>query len=144
MLIAGLVGGLAEVAWIAAYTVATPVAAGEVLRQIVASVAPALAGTAFAPALGLGIHLALSVLLGLAFGFAVWRPALRHFGRWATLALAIAVLAVVWAINFLVLLPVLNPQFVELMPLTVTLASKLLFGVAMALTLQRHTGQLHA
>jgi len=144
IMIAGLVGGLAEVAWIAAYSVATPVAASEVLRQIVASVAPALAGTALAPALGLGIHLGLSVLLGLGFGLAIWRPALRHFRRWATLALAIAVLAAVWAFNFLVLLPVLNPQFVELMPPAVTLASKLLFGIAMALTLQQVSGRLRA
>jgi hypothetical protein len=45
-----------------------------------------------------------------------------------------AALAAVWGINFLVALPRLNPDFVHLLPYGVTLASKLLFGVAAAIS----------
>jgi hypothetical protein len=41
------------------------------------------------------------------------------------------VAAAIWAINFFVILPVVNAEFVTLMPYAVTLASKLGFGVAM-------------
>jgi hypothetical protein len=35
-------------------------------------------------------------------------------------------------VNFLLVLPYLNPHFVDLLPYSVTLASKLLFGLAAA------------
>lgn len=143
LLLGGLAGGLAEVAWIGAFSAMTPLAAGEVLRQIVATVAPALAETPFAPMLGLAIHLGLSVLLALAFGYAVWPIAVRAFGRSATYALAIAMLVGIWAGNFLLLLPALNPVFVGLMPMPVTLISKVLFAVAMAATLQHSAARQH-
>jgi hypothetical protein len=47
------------------------------------------------------------------------------------------VLIIVWAVNFLVVLPVLNPAFIVLLPDSVTLFSKMLFGTAMALVLQK-------
>lgn len=137
LLLAGFAGGLAEVAWIGAFTAMTPLAAGDVLREIVATVAPALAGTSIAPLLGLAVHMGLSLLLGLAFGYAVWSPAVRAFGSRVTYPLAVALLIGIWTVNFFVLLPVLNPVFVGLMPLAVTLTSKVLFGVAMAATLQQ-------
>ncbi|MBM5812308.1 MAG: hypothetical protein FJ191_10145 [Gammaproteobacteria bacterium] len=136
LLLAGFAGGLAEVAWIGVFTALTPLTAGNVLREITATVAPALAGTAFAPLLGLAIHFGLSALLGLAFGYALSSPALRAVGRPATYPVAVVLLIGTWAVNFLVLLPALNPVFVGLMPMPVTLASKALFGVAMAATLQ--------
>jgi hypothetical protein len=46
------------------------------------------------------------------------------------------VLGAVWAFNFLVVLPQLNPDFVALMPPAITLASKLLFALAMARMLE--------
>jgi hypothetical protein len=42
----------------------------------------------------------------------------------------------VWVLNFFLVLPWLNPAFVALLPYGVTLVSKLLFGLAMGLTLQ--------
>ena len=50
---------------------------------------------------------------------------------------AFAALAAVWAINFFVILPVLSPAFVHLVPYSVSLMSKLLFGFAAAETLRR-------
>jgi len=50
--------------------------------------------------------------------------------------LVVLVLAAVWAINFLVILPQLNPAFPDLLPSAVTFLSKILFGVAAAAVLQ--------
>ena len=58
----------------------------------------------------------------------------RH-GPAAALATASAVLAAIWVVNFLVVLPIVNAEFVSLLPYSVTLGSKLLFGVAMAMVL---------
>ena len=44
-------------------------------------------------------------------------------------------LALVWTLNFFIILPWLNPAFVTLMPYSVSLASKLLFGVTMGIVL---------
>ena len=41
----------------------------------------------------------------------------------------------VWAVNFYILLPAWNPGFVALLPLSVTLISKLLFGLAMGIVI---------
>ena len=45
---------------------------------------------------------------------------------------AVSVFALVWSGNFLLLLPSLNPAFLEQMPRAATFASKLLFGLTMA------------
>ena len=46
------------------------------------------------------------------------------------------ILIAVWAVNFLVVLPHINPEFVHLLPYSVTLLSKLLFAVAATTVLQ--------
>ena len=46
-----------------------------------------------------------------------------------------AALAMVWAVNFFVVLPVLSPGFVGLVPYEVSLLSKILFGVSAAAVL---------
>ncbi|HYJ20113.1 MAG TPA: hypothetical protein VEW72_13165, partial [Burkholderiales bacterium] len=68
---------------------------------------------------------------GLAFAVTIWRLVAPRFGAAAFLAIAAVSLALVWAINFFVVLPVLNPDFVTLMPYGATLASKILFGITM-------------
>ena len=133
--LAGLAGGMAEVIWVALYCAVTPLYGTQVLRQITGSFFPSLAGAEFAPLLGLALHLALAVLVAYAFGFAVWQTFARRRGAVTTLATALAARTAIWAFNFFVLLPVVNAQFVNLMPYAVTLASKLLFGIAMAATL---------
>jgi hypothetical protein len=70
--------------------------------------------------LGLGLILA-KMLLGLARG--------------SLMMAALGALAGIWALNFLVVLPAVNPAFVALMPFAVTLSSKLLFGAALGWTL---------
>jgi len=137
ILFAGLCGGLAEMVWIALYSYSGPASGAEVARQITASVFPAAADLSLAPLFGVGIHLVLSLALSFAFVWTVWGPVTRRRGNSGILISAMTVLIIVWAVNFLVVLPVLNPAFIVLLPDSVTLFSKMLFGTAMALVLQK-------
>jgi hypothetical protein len=133
---AGAAGGTAELLWVAAYSAATPASGIEVARQVAATALPATAGLASAPVIGVAVHMALSIALGVAVAkllLGLLVPT-RHGGS-ALLAGALAVLAAVWAVNFFVILPLVNPAFVTLLPFAVTLVSKLLFGLAMGLAL---------
>lgn len=132
VLLAGLAGGVAEILWVALYSFFSQVSGGEIARQVTASLWPSLASGAFAVPAGIAIHLALSLALGALFAAAIWLPFARRRGGAVTLACAVIALAGVWAANFFIILPALNPAFVMLMPYGVTLISKLLFGIAMA------------
>ena len=136
-LLAGLSGGAAEVAWVSLYSNATDTGGMIVAQQVAASVVPAAAALPSAPLLGIAIHMLLSVALGLAFATTIWRLAAPRLGAAAFMATAAASLALVWAVNFFVVLPVLNPAFITLMPYGVTLVSKMLFGTAMGTVLLR-------
>ena len=143
ILTAGLAGGLAEVAWVGLYSMFTPLSGADVAREITASVFPSLAELPSAALLGMVIHFLLSLLLAAGFVFATARlftPRWRAAGIFVS---ALLVLALVWTINFFIALPLINPEFVRLMPYTVTLISKLLFGVAMAVVLSRAPGEFH-
>ena len=139
IMLAGLCGGAAEVAWVALYAGITGISGIEVARQVAASVFPALALSSAAPLSGVLIHMLLSVALAIAFAATIGRIARQQFGATALLPTAVATLAMVWAANFFVVLPALNPAFVTLMPLGVTLFSKMLFGLAMAGVLRTST-----
>ena len=132
MLLAGLAGGIAELVWVMLYSSLTQASGSEVARQIVVTLFPVLMQAPSVVALGVAIHFALSLALAAAFVWIVWRPFIRNRGAVATFVGAAVALALIWAANFLVVLPRLNPDFVALMPYSVTLFSKLLFGVAMA------------
>jgi len=132
--LAGICGGFAEVIWIAIYGAASQTSSLEVARQITASVFPAMADSLMAAQLGIVIHMLLAVLLTGIFVWAVWLPYTRRAHRLnflQAMLISVTTLSAVWAINFFVILPQLNPAFIGLMPLGVTLLSKMLFGVAM-------------
>jgi hypothetical protein len=135
-LVAGAAGGAAEMLWVAAYSAATPVAGADVAQQIAASLIPDAVHLAFAPIWGVAIHMLLSVMLGLALAKLLFATIVPRYGAGMLAPAALAALAGIWAINFFVVLPVLNASFVTLMPLAATLTSKLLFGAAMGWTLQ--------
>lgn len=141
IVLAGLAGALAEVIWIALFCALTPLSSEVVLRQITASLFPAIAATAWSPGLGLAIHFVLGVAVAYAFGLLIWQTFARRTGKGATLGAAVLSLAAVWTFNFFVLLPVVNAEFVGLMPYAVTLLSKLLFGVAMGIALNAFGSQ---
>lgn len=137
ILIAGLAGGLSEIFWIGIYSAMTHTGGLEISRQITATLIPAWAGLSIAPLLGVVIHLALSVVLAFLCCIVFIEPLVRRLGHAGILPGSIVVLAGIWAINFLVILPVINPAFVTLLPFLVTLASKLLFGWTMGSVVSR-------
>lgn len=128
--LAGLVGGLAEVIWIGIYAALTNTDAGLVARGVTDAIG--ITSQTASPVIGgIGIHMGLAAILGVALALAL-RPIaglLRGMGLYAAV---IAALSVVWAINFFVVLPLISPQFVHIVPYGVSLLSKLLFGVAAA------------
>lgn len=129
-LAAGFFGGLAEVAWIAI----TQNNAAGVARGVIGTIFPSLAASPNAVALGVTAHMLIALALGVALAVSV-----RWFmSKVASPAKAFAVFAsliAIWAINFFVVLPAWNPEFVTLVPYGVSLVSKALFGVAAAFTL---------
>ena len=130
--LAGAIGGLAEIGWIAFYGAATGVPTEPIARGVVASLAPALATLPGSTSLGIAIHMAIAIALGLGLALAIrllWR---RDGERGSEFPLIVLTLAAIWAVNFLVVLPNINPGFVHLLPYHVTLFSKLLFGLAAA------------
>lgn len=128
--LAGTAGGLAEIAWVWAYGALTGADPALVARGVSVAVG---AGAAPAPlALGIAIHMVLAIALGVALAFAL-RPAFaRMTGAVGRYAVVVSVLALVWAVNFLIVLPLLSQAFVDLMPYAATLISKLLFGISAA------------
>lgn len=126
----GLAGGAAEIAWIGLYGAATGTPVNAVARGIVGSVIPALVTSAWATELGVLIHLGLAVALGIGLALAVPLLVRRSEASHSEFAVTILILTAVWAVNFLVVLPHVNPAFVHVLPYAVTLLSKLLFAVA--------------
>lgn len=137
IILAGLAGGLIELIWIMLYSSVTPTSAIDVARQITVTVLPFTVGNGLAPALGVGIHLILSIMLATGFVAVLYGPIARRFGATGIFLSGLTTLSAVWAVNFFVLLPMLNPGFPLLMPYAVTLTSKLLFGAAMSWVLIR-------
>ncbi len=137
VILAGLAGGMIEVAWIWLYGSFASVSPANIARQITYTLLPhAFAGNS-AVLLGVGIHLALSIALAVGFVAVLYGPIARRYGAVGIFASGLTTLSAVWAVNFLVILPALNPGFPALMPYAVTLVSKLLFGAAMSWVLIR-------
>lgn len=134
--LAGFCGGMAEVVWVWSYSAATGSTGIDVARQITATMFPSMASLPVAAFLGIAIHFVLAVGLGIAFGLLIWRPFASRLSRTASALVGITFLCLLWAINFFIVLPALNPVFVALLPYPVTLLSKALFGVAMVWMLQ--------
>jgi hypothetical protein len=134
--IAGFAGGVAEVAWIMLYQALTGNEAAQVARGVTDSVIPSLAAAPSAVALGIIIHMALAVALGVALALAIPRALPRIAGTLYEPLTVIAALVAVWAINFFVLLPIINPDFVTLVPYAASLVSKTLFGFAAAVVIR--------
>jgi hypothetical protein len=142
----GLAGGLAEILWITLYGALTGSEIAEVARSISAVV------SAFVPvaplitepvASGIAIHMIAAIGLGIALAF-VWRALSVHWAAAANgAAFMLLALTIVWGINFFVVLPLLNPyfvdlntSFVELIPYPASLISKLMFGLTAAVVLE--------
>jgi hypothetical protein len=136
VLLAGFAGGFAEILWVMLYRSATGASSAAIAREVAASILPALANSTLAPMLGIVIHMALAIALAALIVPPLVRLAERRREPSMMVVAAMTALALVWAINFLLVLPILNPGFVAMMPYGATLVSKLLFGIAMAGVLQ--------
>ncbi|HET9664121.1 MAG TPA: hypothetical protein VFP00_07820 [Burkholderiales bacterium] len=132
----GLAGGAAEMLWVTLYSAAGDVSAAEIARQVTASLYPAAGAWTLAPALGIAIHMILALALAALCAPLLIRLTQHHATSTALILVAVLALTLVWAVNFFLVLPVLNPGFVTLMPYAATLVSKMLFGLAMAAVLQ--------
>jgi hypothetical protein len=137
ILIAGLAGGVSEILWIMLYSGLTESNSILVARQVTASLWPDAVEWSLAPALGIAIHLALSLVLAAILIGLLLRVSSRGAPQGMIMVTATAMLAVVWAVNFLAVLPAINPYFSTMLPYAVTLTSKILFGVAMAWVIQK-------
>jgi len=132
---AGLAGGAAEIAWIALYAQLSGTDATAVASGVTVSLFPALGALPAAVPLGIALHMGLAILLGAAIAVALRASVPRLAGTLVEPLAVVGLLVAVWAVNFLVVLPVINPGFVELVPLGVGLTSKVLFGAAAAFVL---------
>jgi hypothetical protein len=132
--LAGVAGGLAEIAWVALYGAATGTDIASVASGVTGAFSPALAAGPYGAVSGIAIHMLLAVALGVAVAGAFSAPLLRRVDGWSKSTLVVLTLGLVWAFNFLVVLPIIDPSFTTLLPVAVTLASKLLFGAGAAAT----------
>lgn len=137
-LLAGTAGGLAEIAWVSFYYAAI---SGGNAGTLARGVTTAAGVTALLPAapvtVGVAVHMMLALLLGVALAYS-WQTVSRRGADAKSLyGFMLASLAAVWAINFFIVLPVISASFVHLVPYSVSLMSKLLFGIAAAETLRR-------
>ncbi len=127
--LAGIAGGVVEVIFMAIYCSLSGKNGMEILRYVAYTF---YNGGALS---GLFIHLVLSLLIGLVFGLVVYSA--RHVGvhaRYPVIAaVGVVMLVIVWAFNFFVLLPSINPEFVAFVPLEAAFFSKLSFGLTLGL-----------
>ena len=128
--LAGIAGGTVEVVWVILFCLISPLQSSLIAAEIVRSFLPQIAGLSAVTA-GLIIHFILSVLITGAVAMTLLRTLANRTDMLAVLAVSAAALAAIWVTNFFVILPLVNPDFVTLMPYTVTLVSKLAFGIAM-------------
>jgi len=142
-MLAGLVGGFAEMLWTVLYTSLTSGSSVEVARDVAGTVFRSAAALPAAPVIGIAIHLALSVALAVVFVRFIWVPFAISLRGGASLFITVTTLILVWAVNFLIVLPVVNPSFVKVMPYGITLISKALFGASMAWSLRKSFAPRH-
>jgi hypothetical protein len=129
-ILAGLAGGAIEIGVVGVYAAFTEASAGAVARGVTETLFSQGGAWALAAPLGIAIHMVIAVALGVALA-AVLQPLFRRSSALGSAAV-VAVLIGIWSMNFLVVLPQINPAFVTLVPYVVSFASKTLFGVATA------------
>jgi len=134
--LAGFAGGSAEGAWIILYERFSGGEAAAVARGVTDSLFPGFAAAPLAIPLGVAIHMGLAILLGVAISVLLRSLLPRVSGRMVEPIAVVGLLVAVWATNFFVVLPAINPAFVGLVPYGASLISKVLFGVAAAIVLQ--------
>ncbi len=135
--VAGVAGGLAEIAWVTLYAGATGADPATLARGVTTAAGVNALFPSAPVAVGVTTHMVLAVTLGIALSFG-WRALSSHRSDIAgLLPFMLAALVGVWAVNFFVLLPGISPAFIHLVPYPISLASKVLFGLAAAEAFRR-------
>ena len=133
--IAGAAGGLAEIAFVTLYAAATGGDAALLARSVTIAAGASALFPSVPVALGVSVHMALAVVLGIALAFA-WRALVslrpRASAGTGPYPFMLVALVGVWAINFFVVLPMVSPAFIHLLPYSISLISKLSFGLTAA------------
>jgi len=130
ILLAGAAGGTVEVVWVWLFCTVAPLQSSLVAEEIARSFFPQMAGISAVTA-GVVIHYILALLIAGVAAMTLFRMLGRKSKLRNVVAASVVALVAIWATNFFVVLPVLNPVFVTLMPYAVTLTSKIGFGIAM-------------
>jgi hypothetical protein len=135
--VAGVAGGLAEIAWVTLYAGATGADPSTLARAVTTAAGVSALFPSAPVALGVTVHMLLAAALGIALSFG-WRTLLSNRSDIASpFPFMLAALVGVWAVNFFVLLPGISPAFIHLVPYPVSLLSKVLFGLAAAEAFRR-------
>lgn len=136
---AGLIGGLMEILWVSFYGLVTNTPVLPVSQEITATLVGSSTLSVTPGILGIAAHMLLSLLLSAVFVLGLWQPFVSQRTPLLGMVSALAALTLVWAVNFFVVLPIINPRFVTLLPMGVTLTSKMLFGLGMGAFLVLHS-----
>ena len=135
--VAGVAGGLAEIAWVTLYAGATSADPATFASGVTTAAGLSALFPAAPVAVGVTVHMALAVTLGIALSFG-WRALSSHrLDAASPFPFMLAALVGIWAVNFFAVLPVIGPAFIHLTPYPVSLMSKVLFGLAAAEALRR-------
>jgi hypothetical protein len=135
--VAGVAGGLAEIAWVTLYAGATGADPATLARAVTTAAGVSALFPSAPVASGVTVHMLLAAVLGIALSFG-WRALSSHRLDIASpLPFMLAALVGVWVVNFFVLLPGISPAFIHLVPYPVSLVSKVLFGLAAAEAFRR-------
>jgi hypothetical protein len=136
-IVAGAAGGFAEIAWVTLYAGATGADPATVARGVTTAAGVSALLPTDPVALGVAVHMALAVTLGIALSFG-WRALSSHRLNIAgPFPFILVSLVGVWAVNFFVMLPIISSAFIHLVPYPVSLMSKILFGLAAAEAFRR-------
>lgn len=127
-ILSGATGGLAEILWVWTYSAKSNVDAAQIARGVAEAVGAR--GILASISAGIAIHMFFAGLLGIAV-VAALRALPVKIRTWPfELSVAIGTLAIVWAFNFLILLPTVSPAFVTVIPFSASIISKFLFGLS--------------
>ena len=131
--LAGIAGGLAEIAWVTLYAGMTGTDPAALARGVTTAAGISALLPEDSPiALGIGVHMALAAMLGIILVF-IWRALSAKRPHLSNpYPFMLTALAAVWTVNFFVVLPIVSPAFIHIVPYGVSLISKLLFGIAAA------------
>lgn len=139
--VAGLAGGAAEIAWILLYSGLGTVDGNSVAQGVTATFSDSVAVSSAGVTLGVLIHMMIAIVLGIAIALVSRKILPQVRSVLLEPCFVVTGLVGVWAVNFYLLLPVINPDFVHLLPLEASLASKVFFGIAAASVLSLSTAR---